>query len=1153
MTLTQRQEEAALHHDRSICVTAGAGTGKTHVLVTKYIDLLEKGECGVGNTLALTFTDNAATQMKKRVREALNMQEGEKWDHIRDDFLWASISTFHSFCTGCLREFPLEAGIDPGFTVLDERQAQRIRDEVVNRLVYGEPPEGCRDAVIHTLRALGTSGLQEYLIRLYNKRETADAFFTALREDEDTVLDAWDCSIRSSQEEAIQEFMEDPHSQALIDTLRDLAACYAGSADPAMEYLRAVQPHLPAPRMSLDVAGVVAIADVNACFKANFGRKTNWRGDDLARLRTTFKEFRDLISPLAKTCRLSVARDDPFTRVTLEFLANLGVVFTVFLDLFNAEKRKIGALDFSDLIHLTHRLFCEHESLVADHFRNRYRYILVDEFQDTDPVQTTIIKKILGEMVPEKEGLFIVGDPKQSIYLFRDADVTLFKKARESIRDNLKGKEVALDVNFRSTPQIVGFVNAVFSVLMAETKRPWEFGYDPLTAHREDEGSVELLLSPEGVDIATTRTGEAEMVARKIQGLIGHLPVYWNKDGEHLDTPRPAEYSDITILLERRTNLAYYERALRKYGIPYHVHSGLGFYARQEVYDLYNILCYLDNDLDSVALYGVLRSPYFGISDADLFRMAGPSPLSSPLRDRLREYAAEYPASDLAAAAKILEAWTGLARRVTLPALLARILDDSGIYAVYGGIPEGEQCLANVEKFVNMAREGGVLSLASFVAEMKRFIDEGEREGEAHLDPTATNAVSIMTVHAAKGLEFPIVVVPGLTELPPSDSSKIFIEDGLLIGVKIPDPEQGFETEETPIFTLLQQEHKQKLRAERLRLFYVAATRAKDRLIFSGSSPKTLTRDPADCSTRMDLLSCAIGLSDEMVSEGGVDVVPPDGDQPLHFTISLGLETDRNEACDAGPTLILPPEEDTPSCSPRPVTVEEEERPLSVSEIERYLACPKEYERVYRLGQREQALRPLEKATNWGLILHEILRGRESAAVCALYGVGDPEVIAECARVYERFITSPIMKGALCDRCEVPFRAQIGGVIFRGAIDRLVRTADGTWVLIDYKTGRVRENALPAKIAEYAMQMVVYRQAAEQILGQPVRAYLYFTALDRFVPVEVDEGMVLSRTVRAVERIREGCFSFPACEGCDREGECPALSEVMGSGHNPYY
>lgn len=1131
MALTERQEEAALHHDRSICVTAGAGTGKTHVLVTKYIDLLKKEACGVREILALTYTDNAAAEMKERVRTALGKEEGERWDQIRDDFSWASISTFHAFCTGCLHEFPLEAGVDPAFVVLDERQARQIRDEVIEELVYGNPPEQCRAAVIRTLRALGALGLEKCLLRLYNKRESAMAFFDALSEDEASVLDAWADGIRAGQEEAYREFTEDTHCQHLVATLCDLAARYPGDADPAMRYLRAVEPLLPV----RDAAGIAAVAGVNAKFKRGFGQKKNWDEDDLDLIRATFDEFKTAIESYAEICALSIERDDPFTRTTLDFFTDLGTVFSTFLDRYNAGKRRLGGLDFSDLIHSTYRLFCEHDRLVAEHFRDRYRYILVDEFQDTDPVQTTILRKILGDLVEEQEHLFIVGDPKQSIYLFRDADVTLFKRAREAIETELGGREVSLDVNFRSTPQVVGFVNAVFSALMKGANRAWEFCYDPLRACRQDEGSVELLLAPAGDDLVTARKNEAEMVAQKVADLVGTLMVY--PEGE---APRPAEYGDVAILLERRTALAYYERALRVCGVPYHVHSGLGFYARQEVYDLYNLLGVLDNGLDDIALYGVLRSPYFGISDADLFRMAGRAPAATPLRDRVQDYAAEHPTSDLAAAAALLETWTGLARRMPVPFLLRRVLDDSGVYAVYGGMPDGAQCLANIEKFVGMARDAGEVSLAAWVAELKRCIEDEEREGEAHLDPTATDAVGIMTVHAAKGLEFPVVIVPGLAERPPSDTQTISIEDRLMMGAKIPDPDHDFEPRETPVYTLLKMEHEQKLLAERLRLFYVAATRARDHLVLSGVRPEELGTPLPSSPTRMDWLCSAVGLSEEEVEAGGTEV----GGVILTITAALP-EIEAKAPLPAGPIVL--PSEPLPSGGHARIVVAEEERPYSVSEIERYLACPRAYAQGKKTsGRREGGRQTPGWATTKGLILHEVLRGRDPAAVCARYGVDDPGIVAACEEISTRFMASPLMAGALADHCEVPFRARLGGVLFKGAIDRLVRTAASEWVLIDYKSGQVREEAVAAKVDEYAMQIVVYRDAAEAILGQTVRPLLYFTHLDRFVAVEVDEEAVRARTVKAVQAIEAGRFAFVECEGCEREGECPVLLRIFG-------
>jgi ATP-dependent helicase/nuclease subunit A len=198
----------------------------------------------------------------------------------------------------------------------------------------------------------------------------------------------------------------------------------------------------------------------------------------------------------------------------------------------------------------------------------------------------------LGNLKEESDRLFVVGDPKQSIYLFRDADVTLFKEMQVIIQEGLKGKIVPLDINFRSAPEIVYFVNYLFSQILSSSSKPWEFGYDPLDVSHErinDSGSVEILLASSAMDSRERSKNEAEMIGRRVQNLIEieKKEIYWDECKCKLSSPRPAQYRDVAILLQRRTNLRYIERALQKYGIPYHVSSGLGFYERQEIYSIY--------------------------------------------------------------------------------------------------------------------------------------------------------------------------------------------------------------------------------------------------------------------------------------------------------------------------------------------------------------------------------------------------------------------------------------------------------------------------------------------------------------------------------------------------------------------------------------
>jgi ATP-dependent helicase/nuclease subunit A len=1078
MGLTERQARAALDHTKSKCITAGAGTGKTHVLVRKYISLLEGG-VGVGNILALTFTEKAAAEMKVRVRQALAEKEGEAWDAVRDEFLWAKISTFHAFCASVLREFPLEANVGPNFAVLDEREALRLREEAINDLIHGDPPEGSREVVIGALRAIGAYELKNYLEVLSRRREDAETFFAALAESEEVVLDAWRTIVEEERAKASATFRDRAGSS--IGVLRDLTARYPGERDTGEAYLRAVEPYL-----SPDAVDELVAAHRGSGFRANMGQKKNWAGDDLENLRSAYVILRDCLKEHEAACPPAFDLADPFTRATLEFLHDLGAVFHAFTGAVETEKRRRNALDFDDLINRTRRLFSDHEEIAAQ-FRDRFRFILVDEFQDTDPVQIAIIRAILGRA---PGNLFVVGDPKQSIYLFREADVAQFRHTREMIEQDLGGETVALDVNFRSTPAVVGFTNAVFSALMAECDRPWEFLYEPLTPSRtNDAGSVEVLLCPKVKGRAAGRRAEAEMAAKKIRALVerGEKPVY--RAGES----RTAGYGDIAVLLERRTNLAYYEWALARYGVPYRVHAGLGFYERQEVYDLYNILRFLTNDRDDVALYGLLRSPYFGFSDARLFAIAGPG---TSLWERLQR------SGDLDAAVAVatLRGWLSVARRLPPAQLIRRIVDESGIAVVFGGTAGGEQAVANVEKLIALARESPS-PLADLVEELGRSIDDSQREGDAPLDLAALDSVSIMTVHAAKGLEFPVVVVPDLAETPRANGATIMVEGGLRLGVKLPNPTNDHEREETPILQILKAEYRQKEEVERKRLFYVAVTRARDHLILCGEAPAAVPETLASGKTRMAWLAHCLGLSPEAYARGEAVL------EALRIPLILDPAAIPAEAEEIAPTFITVPD-DVPATGQVSIPPDgAEEHVYSASEIERYLRGPA----APRVPRFAAAPDPITR----GLVLHEVFCGRDPAAVLRRYDM-DPGRAGELQDRYERFLASPLMQGRIADHCEVPFLAQVNGVSFKGSIDRLVQRPDGAWLLVDYKTGT------PGGIEEYAVQMTVYRHAAARILGRPVTPHLYFVEADRWVEVVIDEEPVFVTIGQAVRGIEQG-------------------------------
>ena len=324
----------------------------------------------------------------------------------------------------------------------------------------------------------------------------------------------------------------------------------------------------------------------------------------------------------------------------------------------------MGGLDFNDLILNARRLFLEQRELVATHFMPRFRYILVDEFQDTDLTQFDIILSIIGTPGPGTDMLFIVGDPKQSIYLFRDADVTRFKEVQRIIQAECQGRVVNLDTSFRSTKAVIDLTNILFSRLFASAEKPWEFGYEQIIASEGragHEGSIELLLAPTGDDSAGSKRCEADMVARRIHSIVHERPLkVYEEAADHTYVQRPARFGDVAILLEQRTNLSFYLAALGRYGIPVYVHGGTGFYSRQEVLDLYNLLRFLEHRHDNISLAGVLRSPYFGLPDTELFRIAREKGWT--LWDKLRNYAENSGSIGATRARDLLSEWKAIHR-----------------------------------------------------------------------------------------------------------------------------------------------------------------------------------------------------------------------------------------------------------------------------------------------------------------------------------------------------------------------------------------------------------------------------------------------------------------------------------------------------------
>ncbi len=1106
MPATRRQTEAITTHDRSMVVTAGAGTGKTFVLVQKYIDLLETGRSTVPEILALTFTDKAAAEMKERIRKEIVSREGTFWEKAAEDFMIAPVQTFHSFCAQILREFPIEAGLEPGFTVLDQQHVARIHAKSFEELIHTPQIEPVNEAVVHVLSSSDQYALRTMLFDIYGKRLHFTMFFDALKEDEAQVLSAWIEEVQSFRNSEIDELLCDPSFSSVVRTLLDLAEKYAGIDDKAASFLCEIRPlleHLFQPSSAQEFCR--SATELMRKRPGNVGSKKNWNDNDLEIFRSARRDLNDILDRKASLFRMTIDPGDPLVSRSIDFLKELSRVFDRYRELVEAEKAAVGGLDFSDLILHARRLFLDQKELVETHFMPRFRSILVDEFQDTDPTQFDIILSIIGNPGPETDCLFVVGDPKQSIYLFRDADVTRFKEVQRIIQAECEGRIVNLDISFRSTGEVIGLTNVLFSRLFASSDKPWEFGYERIVTSESRQGhsgSVELLLAPDGADTATAKRNEADMVARKIHSTVHDTPMeVYEETDDHDFVRRPARFGDIAILLEQRTNLAYYLAALGTYGIPFYVHGGTGFYSRQEVYDLYNLLKFLERRHDDISLVGALRSPYFGLSDADIFFIS--QERGRTFWDKLINYSKKTGSTRASHACELLSDWMHYAGRVSLAMLIRRILADSGVYTVYSALPDGKQILANIEKIVAIARTRekaeNAYTLADFTADLRTAMDEEEREGEAPLDTLAENAVNIMTVHAAKGLEFPIVFVPDMGMKFRDRFPPIMIGDNpLLVGVKVPDPRENYDPAETPVLAVLREMQRQKERAEKKRVLYVALTRARDHLVMSGTAPENPELSINLASSRIEWIFSALGISDNVIKAGELVIDSEDGDSPLRLAITCNPESIPAETGKVKPELIVVPSE----CAGKngkwiPQVFEQhldEDKVISVSELEEKIGITHRD----RPSVQTKYLASIDGTTK-GTIIHEVLRGRDPATVCREYGIDNPEYIRQCQEILDNFTKSNLMKRVKREFCELPFVASVEGIQVTGQIDRLCELDDGSWVVIDYKSEAVSQKDYSFSADKYAEQVDVYCGAAQKLLsGKPVTGWLYFIETGEF-------------------------------------------------------
>jgi len=1003
--------------------------------------------------------------MKGRVRSSISIAGGSAAERARalDDFNWAEIQTFHAFCSNVLRQYPLESGVSPDFDVLEEPENDAILHDAMEELFHSPRPE-IRQSVVNVLALAGVENTEKYLFALYNKRFLSEELFDRLLSG--NASERWKQEVANYRDEMVNAILGDVEFVEACSTICRLANVYKGDNDAGAKYLLAAEPCILNILSGSSTDSVCnALLDLSQLKgKSNMGSKSNFEQGDLTALREAYVALRKAMDRHSVNEALDL-EDDQFIDHAVTFLGDLRAIFSEFARLVTREKRARNGLDFTDLLIFVRDLFVNNENFVKRHYADRYRYILVDEMQDTDVLQLDIIRALIRHSKNSLDKLFVVGDPKQSIYQFRDVDVSLFKETESYIISDLSGEMVNLDVNFRSAPQPICFVNCLFSRIMSNSDRPWEFGYDKIKCsktRKEDVGSVELLVVPDSLQAVERKMAEAEIVARRIHQLISgdSKKVYWDGNGRCAGG-RPVRFGDVCILLRARTNLQFYEHAFKKHNIPYHVHSGVGFYNSQEVIDAYNLLRFLDDPNNDVALLGLLRSPFFGISDADIFRAA--EGRRGPLFWRLGYNEEARNSPKIVKAIGRLEQWLQYAHRETVSDLLARAITESQIAAVFAGIPGGEQKIANLEKLQTMIRtwqQSGFVSVADVTKTIGSNIREETKEGDAVLDLYEADAVRIMTVHAAKGLEFPIVFIPEIDRSPSNRDPLIHLDRQYGIGLKIPDP-TGSTFRKILALKKIEASLKEKRIAEEKRLFYVATTRAKDHLIMSGQLEMGKKGDEEDRSNYwMSLLIEGLSLDANVFNTGSKEF--KDGEEGA--TISFVSIDSKDVNVRASP-LVAPtgnPDETLRPLREGPITVNEESPKVEIDSE----------------------------------VVRNVLHGKSSSAIIRKLNLTDDrlaeKLIKELDRLRTRFLNCDLMNDVVSEKKEATMIYNDGEQDRELQIDRLVTSDQGELRAIRYMLGRPGVEEDEMEIEDLRKLATYYSLNTKNNPSGSFGVYLYF-------------------------------------------------------------
>ena len=1106
-TLTTYQKNA-LDYSKHIVLTANAGSGKTFVFAERFVKIALSENPELDKLVAITFTEKAAGELYSGIAKKVESKRIENKDNyailsllnkIRKHLVSAKISTIHSFCIDLLREFSPEAGIDANFTPLDPALSatylEKSFDDVYSDLLKSDSVQ-----LKNMVRYFGSKNmLKEALFSGIRKRVIADKImksfyvdgnysFEKINETTEHLFNIIIPSLLQTYISNITEINNIVLSENPGNKTAESVAIFLNKLEQTDSYLDKL--------ILLNDDSFKSTLFTNSLNVKVRGYTQRIESSELQRLLDTVNnETKFLLSFNYKTL---YDFSDKLSAVANDFFFLLKKI----KDHYDEKKNQSGSLDFDDILIITERIVNRKD--VAEKLRQKYKYIMIDEYQDTNELQHDIFIPILDGL--KSGNLFVVGDVKQSIYRFNNAELEVFRETANQISKH-DGALLELPHSFRLAPNIALFTNTIFSKLFSNPNPVFnEVEFSELASARklEEKGDITFLLTNKEDDSPS----EAKMIADKIIELTS--------------SEKRIAFGDIAILFRKNKDLTDLEKELSREKIPYSVVGGRGYYQEMVVGDIHNYLSFLISQSNDAALLGLLRSPFYAFPDSLIFNISLET--GGTLWDKVKTFSvnSEFTSN----AVKLIQKHIMLAETSDISLLLSSLLEDTSYWSVIASKENAKQEIANTKKLIRFsveAIESETTSLYDFTQKLGTAIKETTDEGFAQLEES-DKSVKLLTIHKSKGLEFDTVFLYRLNDALKNENLKsksVSLDKEFGFVSTVPDPNGYFKPYVTPTHLWLYNYYnKRKESAEAQRLLYVAITRAVNSLYLTATLGKN---GKVNNSSFLKMIQDGLQTDltgDKLFIENYLPFINLENNkierEKIGFNIDLIYNYFSTQQLVNSSESVIPK-----TIITNPISSTEHEEIISATKITLFRECPLKYHLTYDLGYgvldtllNQKLEVPFDKenieeesdmskapSNIKGMLLHKLLEMETTvdsfttnfnSAIEELFETDklsfDLENLRkETKQILYNFFNSSIYKWltSFSDfRNEFEMYHKLNDFYLYGIIDKIIYDkTSGAVIIVDYKSDAIKEKDISKKFAHYEIQLKLYAYLAHTVFS----------------------------------------------------------------------